>query len=310
MPRSSRIDVANGLHHVTQRGLDRTNIVINDDDRSHWWRLFDRVAIRCRWRIFAVALLDNHFHIYLRTPDPNLSDGMRDLNGGYASLFNQLHEREGPLYQGRFKSVLVENDSHSWELSRYVHLNPYRAGLVSDPFQYRWSSYRFYLDSSRPPDWLDWRTVLAEFAGTEAGARLAYKKFVEGGMTNPPPNPLQAAHETGILGSPEFVRKCQEWLTPTIVAAPTLDEIITTVCDEFATTLESMATRGQHNHTARDAAVLLCRELLSESLETIAARFGRVSRSSISEIAKRAREREKTDATFRKQLEAIRDKWR
>src|SRR4051812_606910 len=132
MPRSSRIDVANGLHHITQRGLHRTNIVLNDDDRSHWWRLFERVALRCRWRIFAVALLDNHFHIYLQTPDPNLSVGMRDLNGGYASLFNQLHKRDGPLYQGRFKSILVENESHSWELSRYVHLDPYRAGLTRD----------------------------------------------------------------------------------------------------------------------------------------------------------------------------------
>ena len=65
MPRSHRIDVANGLHHVTQRGLDRRNIVLDDDDRSHGWRLFERVARRCRWRVFAVALLDNHFHLYL-----------------------------------------------------------------------------------------------------------------------------------------------------------------------------------------------------------------------------------------------------
>ena len=208
MPRSNRIDLPSGLHHVTQRGLERRNIVWDDDDRSHWWRLLERVARRCRWRVFAVALLDNHFHIDLRTPEPNLSDGMRDLDGGYASLFNQRHDREGPLYQGRFKSVLVENDSHSWELSRYVHLNPYRAGLTSDPFQYRWCSYRFYLNSQLAPDWLDWRTVLAELAGTEAAARLAYKRFVEAGMTTPPPSPLRAADHTGLLGSPEFIRQC------------------------------------------------------------------------------------------------------
>jgi chromosomal replication initiation ATPase DnaA len=77
----------------------------------------------------------------------------------------------------------------------------------------------------------------------------------------------------------------------------------------FGTTLEALATRGQHNHAARDAAVLLTRELLSESLDKIAARFGEVSRSSISEIAKRARECKKTDATFRQQLEASREKW-
>ncbi|MDB5339319.1 MAG: hypothetical protein JWN70_4938, partial [Planctomycetaceae bacterium] len=152
MPRSNRIDIANGVHHVTQRGFERRNIVLDDTDRSHWWRLFERIALRCRWRVFAVALLGKHFHIYLRTPEPNLSEGMRDLNGGYASLFNQLHEREGTLYQGRFKSILIENESHAWELSRYVHLNPYRAGLTLNPFDYQWSSYHFYLDGSQAPD--------------------------------------------------------------------------------------------------------------------------------------------------------------
>lgn len=157
MPRSNRNNMANGLHHVTQRGLQRAKIVLNDDDRRHWWRLFDRVALRYQWRVFAVVLLDNHFHIYLRTPVPNLSEGMRDLNGGYSSAFNQRHEREGPLFQGRFKSILIENDSHSWEVSRYVHLNPYRAGIVEHPLQYRWSTYRFYLDGSHAPAWLDSR---------------------------------------------------------------------------------------------------------------------------------------------------------
>ena len=75
------------------RGLERRNIVLDDDDRAIWWSLFERVARRCGWRVFAVALLDNHFHIYLRTPQPNLSDGMRDLDGGYASVFNQRHDR-------------------------------------------------------------------------------------------------------------------------------------------------------------------------------------------------------------------------
>ena len=310
MPRSNRLDIANGLHHVTQRGLDRANIVRDNDDRSHWWRLFDRVAVRCGWRVFAVALLDNHFHIYLRTPHPNLSDGMRDLDGGYASLFNQRHKRVGPLYQGRFKSILVENESHSWELSRYVHLNPCRASLAHAPFEYRWSSYRFYLDGTRAPAWLDWKTILAEFSGTEAAARIAYRRFVESGMTGPPDNPLKAASATGFLGSPQFIRECEQRLIPTCTATPTLDEIIEAVCTEFGTTPEALAVRGQHHHTARDMAILLSRELLAEPLERIAATFGGVSRSAISEIAKRAREREQTDPLFADHLAALRRGWR
>lgn len=308
MPRANRIDIVDGIHHVTQRGLERRAIVLDDTDRSHWWRLFARVARRCQWRVFAVALLDNHFHIYLRTPKPNLSVGMHDLDGGYASLFNRIHQRDGPLYQGRFKSVLVENDSYSWELSRYVHLNPYRAGLTDDPFHYRWSSYRFFLNRLTAPDWLDWRAVLAQFAGTEAAARLAYKRFVEAGMVEPPPNPLREAERVGVLGSPEFVRECQQWLTPDAVADRTLDEVLALVCLEFETTTQELATRGRHNHNARDAAALIAREWLSEPLDTLAARLGGVSRSAISEIVKRARRREQTDATFHAHLEAIRAK--
>lgn len=235
---------------------------------------------------------------------------MRDLDGGYASLFNQIHEREGTLYQGRFKSILIENESHAWELSRYVHLNPYRAGLALNPFDYPWSSYRYYLAGSRAPDWLDIRTVLAQFSGTEASARIAYKRFVESGIITPPANPLRDAEETGILGSPEFILRCQEWLTPNIIPSPTIDGILESVCAEFGTTPESLSIKGHHHHAARDAAVLLGRELANESLETLATRFGGITKSAVSEITKRARERETTDATFRNHLEAIRQEWR
>jgi putative transposase len=307
MPRANRIELPNSVHHITQRGFERRPIVIDDDDRSHWWRLFDRVALRCQWRVFAVVLLNNHFHIYLRITKPNLSAGMHDLDGGYASLFNQLHEREGSLYQGRFKSVLIENESHSWELSRYVHLNPCRAHLVSDPFLYSWSSYRYFLDSRKSPDWLDWKTVLAEFAGTEAGARLAYKRFVESGLTQPPRNPLRDVDETGIFGSPEFVKKVNEWQSPVSMPSITLDRVMSLVCVEFCTTLEKLMQAGQHDNVARDAAVLLSREFLSEPLDTIAARFGAKSRSSITEIVKRANRRAEQDEKLHDKLEDLRN---
>jgi len=307
MPRANRIDIADGVHHVTQRGLERMNIVRNDDDRSHWWRLFDRVAVRYHWRIFAVVLLDNHFHIYLRTPEPNLSEGMRDLDGGYGSLFNQRHEREGPLYQGRFKSVLVESDVHAWEISRYVHLNPVRAKLTSDPFQYRWSSYRFYLDSRYAPDWLDWRTVLAEFAGTEAAARVAYKRFVESGMSNPPDDPLRTVKQAEIQTETQVVGKDNDWLKPASRKSISLEDAISAVCQVFETSADSISTRGRHNNEARDAAVLVVREFILLRLEELSVKFGGVSKSSISEIVKRARLREHSDIAFKSRLEAVRE---
>src|SRR5512136_660169 len=124
MARPLRIDIPDGVYHVTSRGLERRKIVLDDRDRRKWLELLGEGATRRRWRVFAWALLDNHFHLFLRTPDADLSAGMHDLNSGYVSVFNRRHKRCGPLLQGRFKGILVERAAHDWELSRYVHLNP------------------------------------------------------------------------------------------------------------------------------------------------------------------------------------------
>ena len=126
MPRRLRIEMVGGVYDVTNRGVDRRDIVRDDHDRHEWFRLFNRVATRCRWRVFAQVLMTNHFHIFLKITDLNLSTGMHALESGYATLFNKRHCRSGALFQGRFQVVLVESAGHAWSLSRYVHLNPCR----------------------------------------------------------------------------------------------------------------------------------------------------------------------------------------
>lgn len=108
MARPLRIEFEDGLYHVTVRGWERRQIVRCDRDREDWLRLVDKTVTRCGWRVFSWVLMSNHFHLYLRTPQPNLSAGMHDLNSGSASLFNRRHRRSGSLFQGRFKAILVE----------------------------------------------------------------------------------------------------------------------------------------------------------------------------------------------------------
>ena len=127
MPRRLRIELVGGLYHVTNRGVDHCDIVRDDDDRHEWFRLFNRVATRCGWRVFAHVLMTNHFHIFFKLTDLNLSTGMHALESGYATQFNKQHGRSGALFQGRFHAVLVESEGHAWSLSRYIHLNPCRA---------------------------------------------------------------------------------------------------------------------------------------------------------------------------------------
>ena len=310
MSRQRRIDVVGGVFHVMNRGIEKRNIIADDLDRNIWWNLFERVATRCQWRVFAVALLDNHFHIYLKTPLPNLSVGMHDLDGGYASTFNQRHERAGHLFQGRFKSQFVQSDGHVWELSRYVHLNPYRAGLAGNPFQYRWCSYRFILDTRTAPTWFDWRTVLGQFGGTQAAATLAYKRFVEFGLNQRVSNPFPQWNTAGISNEKAEVR-CHSTLqanaTPGI-SLPNLDGVIVEVCEFFGCSIETLSSGRRHNNLGRDAAVLLCRDICGCSPDEIRALFGINSRSAVSEIVRRATVREQTNATFREQLQSLRRK--
>lgn len=127
MARPLRIELENGLYHVTSRGWQRWDIVRDDVDRESWLELLERVARRCGWRVFAWVLMTNHWHLFPRTPQPNLSAGMHDLNSGYASRYNRRHQRVALLFQGRFQAILVEDESHAAGLSRYIHLNPVRA---------------------------------------------------------------------------------------------------------------------------------------------------------------------------------------
>ena len=198
MARKPRLNIPNGVYHVINRGLERRAIVHDDHDRQVWLRLFARVAVRRHWRVFAYALVENHFHLFLRTPNGDLSDGMHDFQSGYATQFNQRHDRVGPLFQGRFKAVLVECERYGWELSRYVHLNPVRAGLCRDPLDYHWCSYQYYLDSQRAPRWLDWRTILSEIGRSEAG------------ITELPPDPFDRVQDDWLLGSDAFVERMRE----------------------------------------------------------------------------------------------------
>ena len=309
MARQPRLEIPGGLYHVTNRGVERGNIVINDDDRRTWLRLLDRVATRCRWRVFAYVLLDNHFHLYFRLTDPNLSAGMHDLESGYATLFNKNHDRSGHLFQARFHAVIVENDSHSVELTRYIHLNPVRAGIVQQPLQFRWSSYRYYLNPRDVPDWLDWTAVLAQLARRESAARVAYKRFVDAGMNGKCSNPLADVVDDWILGSPDFASKCRDLLaeqSPPRERIP-LDRIVTVVCRRFGVEGESVRQRGRHRNQARDAAILIARDLRDEPLESLAVEFGGVSRSAISETARRARERIEREPAFRKTIEEIKN---
>ena len=149
--------------------------------------------------------MGNHFHLMIETPEPNLSRGMRQLNGVYTQGFNRNHRKVGHLFQGHFKAILIERDSYLLELCRYVVLNPMRAKMVKSPDEYAWSSYRPTMGLAPIPPGLGIDWVLGQFAKTKSVARQRYAAFVLEGMGQA--SPWKALKGQVLLGSDAFVEK-------------------------------------------------------------------------------------------------------
>ncbi len=166
MTRPLRLEFAHALYHVTSRGNRQEDIYLDDSDRQAWLAVLAQVCKRFRWTVHAYCLMSNHYHLLVETPEPNLSAGMRQLNGVYTQLTNRAHGRVGHVFQGRFKAIVADKDNYLLELARYVVLNPVRAGMVQDPGQWPWSSYGAMLAPGWLPgaDWLATDKLLAYFA--------------------------------------------------------------------------------------------------------------------------------------------------
>ena len=158
------------------RGIERRNIFDDSRDRRTFLGLLEKVGRRHQWQCLAYCLLDNHYHLIVRTPLPNLSRGMQVLNSGYAASFNARRERVGHLFQGRFRSVLIRSPDHLLTALRYVVRNPVAAGFCRRPTDWPWSSYRATL-SDRAPSLVSAELTLACF-GRDGERRERFERFV------------------------------------------------------------------------------------------------------------------------------------
>lgn len=306
MSRPLRIEMADGIYHVTSRGLEKHNIVRDDRDRRRWHELLDIVATRHSWRVLAWALMGNHFHLFVRTPNPNLSAGMHDLNSGYVSWFNKRHDRCGPLVQGRFHGVLVERNYHYWELSRYIHLNPVRAGLADRPETYPWGSCRFYFGERGAPTWLAWEEVLSGHGAVLREARREYWRFLSEGLSHKLSNPLTDALASAVYGSASFVEKVRAWLSPSpahkekptarrLAKHAEIKDVEDVVCSQFGVQRDTLARKHDRGNEARSAAIYLCRKLTGARLAEVAARFGGMTESAVSRTVARVAQKRQSD---------------
>ncbi len=184
MPRQARLDAPGTLHHVILRGIERRPIVADDVDREAFVTRLGAVAQATGTAIYAWALLPNHAHLLLRSGPGGLPRLMRRLLTGYAITFNRRHKRFGHLFQNRYKSIVVEEDTYFRELVRYLHLNPLRAKVVPDLGaldRYPWSGHATLMGRI-PRPWQDRGTVLGGFGRTEGRAVRTYRAYLREGI--------------------------------------------------------------------------------------------------------------------------------
>ena len=202
MARPLRIEYQDAYYHVMGRGNERKPVFRTPKDYTLFLDVLSKVCDRLNIKIASYCLMSNHIHLLVHTPDANLSQAMKRLFGVYTIRFNRRHRRVGHLFQGRYKALIVDKDSYLLEVSRYIHLNPCKAGIIDSPEAYRWSSMRDFL-SRKSHDWLDKESILRSFRSPKA-----YLSFVLQGMVQS--EDLLSCVQRGLfLGTEAFIERFQ-----------------------------------------------------------------------------------------------------
>ena len=304
MARPLRIQYPDAFYHVTSRGNERKPVFRTQADRRRFLSYLESAHERYGAIIHAYCLMDNHYHLLIETPRGNLSQILHYLNGAYTTYFNTKRRRSGHLFQGRYKSILVEKDAYCQELSRYIHLNPVRTGLAESPARYPWSSYPSYVGMAKRPSWLTTEFILSQFGRSDEEAKANYREFVEKYMSVGLRNPLKDVVASTFLGSNAFVVSVKQKLgemrktslrdVPALRAlrsGPTLDEI----------GQAAMSVVGRDSHHFRDLCLYLSHEHGGFTLNQIGEHHG-MKGSAVSQASRRFRMRMSQDAELKEKV--------
>ena len=184
MPRQARLDVPGALHHIMVRGINKSTIFDDDQDRQKFLDRLGQNIVEAKCSIYAWVLMTNHVHLLFKSGGKGISTVMRKLLTWYAIYYNRRHKRTGHLFENRYKSILCDEDNYLLALLRYIHLNPLRAGMVKtleELDRYPWSGHSAVMNK-RECLWMDIDYVLLQFNDTRRKARNAYRTFVQEGI--------------------------------------------------------------------------------------------------------------------------------
>ncbi|MEO8218801.1 MAG: transposase [Acidobacteriota bacterium] len=288
MSRPLRLEHSGAIWHVTSRGNERRDIYRDDHDRRFFVELLGEVVRLNRWVLHAYVLMSNHYHLLVETPLPTLSSGVKRLNEVYAGRFNLVHRRVGHLFQGRFKGILIERESHLLELVRYIVLNPVRCGAVEFAGDYRWSNYRATAGIAAKPEWLEIDRTLSQFSfGSTAEQHETYRRFVADAR-GADYKPWEALIGQIYLGGENFCDRMQKLvdISPRSrehpkpqrnFVRPSFELILEAVCETFEETPDSI--RHRSHRASRKALAQIAWQLCGMTLAALGEWLGLTDRA-------------------------------
>ena len=314
MARPLRLEFEGALYHLTGRGNRREPIFGDEKDCARFLEMLEGSLGRFRVLLHAFVLMGNHYHLLAQTELPNLGRWMHWLATSYTVYFNRRHKRVGHLFQGRYKSIVVEAEGYLLPLSRYIHLNPVRGtrlgqgGLPERRARlraWRWSSYRGYAGLSRSEGMVSEKLIVGELGGPKRTCRQRYRRFVESGLVEPMTSPLEETKWQAILGSENFQqvvrdrligweKKKRREVKAVRQAGPAVppEGIVTAVARAYDMTSEAVREQRGREQEAKGVAMTLIWDLCGCSLREIGAMFGGRDYAAVAQQVRRTRLRD------------------
>ena len=315
MSRPLRIQYAGAWYHVMNRGRRVERIFSDQKDYETFLDLLKESAALWRVKVAAYCLMSNHYHILFQTPRGNLSRFMRHLNGVYTQRYNRAHQCDGQLFRGRYRSILVDEDTYLLQLMRYIHRNPLTSGMVDSLDAYVWSSHRGYLSNAKEWDWLHKNFVLSLLAENVGARRKEYLHFVS--VEDSPkiseiftrkklPSVLGSDRFSGWVKERFFHEKVHFEVPESAFLAPEVSRIKEVVCTVYGVPEVQLLTskRGVVNEP-RNVAIYVTRLLRNERLEAIGREFGMNRYSSVSSAIERVKQQISQDAKMKTRIQKI-----
>ena len=314
MARPLRIEYEGALYHVTGRGNERREIYFTHADYQKFLEYIKTGGDRYGIILHAYVLMSNHDHLIIETPEGNLSRFMHHITSGYTMYINKKRKRSGHLFQGRYKSIIVEKDSYLVELSRYIHLNPVRAKMAEKPRDYAYSSYPYYI-TKKTSDILTTDLILSLQSKNQKEAKRQYKAYVESAVGEEIENPNMHVYGGMILGRSLFIKEVlkkleRQYLQKKDIShrrvlhvAMGMEEILQRVAEQYRVTKDAILNREATE--ARKVAIYLIRKHTAVTNRQIGEYFGGLSYSGVARIIERLKRDMKSDRRLTRRIEAI-----